>query len=281
MSKARKTVLICAIVVMVAALAFIAVYLLGQREAGDVYEDLQDKVPSPTDEPSPSDVPSPSDDPSPSDKPEEKPPEPVTDPEPSETPYVSPLDFDEIRKPNEHIYAWMEIQDTDIRYPVVQHPTDDTYYLNHTVEGKNRLPGSIYTEKWNSQDFSDFLTVVYGHNMKNGTMFGSLRKFRAKSYMEEHPVISFYTPEGEYHYRIFAAVTYSNAYLPKAFDYSTEAGRQGFIDSIVNVRDLSSYVDKDITVTAQDRLVVLSTCVGNDAYRLLVVGVLDKESSTK
>ena len=274
MSKARKIVFVCAVIVMIAGLAFIAVYLLGQREAGKVYEDLQEKVTSPTSEPT---------------KPVEtattKPveteaaTEPVT--EPTEPPYVSPLDFDEIREPNEHIYAWMEIQDTEIRYPVVQHPTDDTYYLNHTVEGANRLPGSIYTEKWNSQDFSDFLTVVYGHNMKNGTMFGSLKSFRAKSYMEEHPVISFYTPEGEYHYRIFAAVTYSNAYLPTAFDYETETGRQGFIDSITNVRDLSSYINKDIEVTTEDRLVVLSTCMGNDAYRLLVVGVLDRENSTK
>lgn len=274
MSKARKIVFACAVIVMIAGLAFIAVYLLGQREAGKVYEDLQEKVISPTSEPT-----------KPVENATTKPveteaaTEPVT--EPTEPPYVSPLDFDEIREPNEHIYAWMEIQDTDIRYPVVQHPTDDTYYLNHTVEGANRLPGSIYTEKWNSQDFSDFLTVVYGHNMKNGTMFGSLKSFRAKSYMEEHPVISFYTPEGEYHYRIFAAVTYSNAYLPTAFDYETEAGRQGFIDSITNVRDLSSYINKDIEVTTEDRLVVLSTCMGNDAYRLLVVGVLDRENSTK
>ena len=277
MSRTRKTVFICAVIVMVAALAFIAVYIIRQHDAGEVYDDLQDKISSPTSEPT-----KPSE---PATEPTETQAatEPATEPEtePTEPPYVSPLDFDEIRKPNEHIYAWMEIQDTDIRYPVVQHPTDDTYYLNHTVEGKNRLPGSIYTEKWNSQDFSDFLTVVYGHNMKNGTMFGSLRKFRTKSYMQEHRTISFYTPEGEYHYKIFAAVTYSNAYLPSAFDYSTEAGRQGFIDSIVNVRDLSSYVDQDISVTPEDRLVVLSTCVGNDAYRLLVVGVLDRESSTK
>lgn len=277
MSRTRKTVFICAVIVMVAALAFIAVYIIRQHDAGEVYDDLQDKISSPTSEPT-----KPSE---PATEPTETQAatEPATEPEtePTEPPYVSPLDFDEIRKPNEHIYAWMEIQDTDIRYPVVQHPTDDTYYLNHTVEGKNRLPGSIYTEKWNSQDFSDFLTVVYGHNMKNGTMFGSLKSFRAKSYMEEHPVISFYTPEGEYHYRIFAAVTYSNAYLPTAFDYETEAGRQGFIDSIVNVRDLSSYVDQDIEVTTEDRLVVLSTCMGNDAYRLLVVGVLDRDNSTK
>lgn len=278
MSKTRKIVFICALIVMIAAVAFIIVYVVRQHEAGEVYDDLQNKVETPPlDEPAEPIqpvTPPQTADPDPD-------PEPPTDPEPEEEPYVSPLDFDEIRKPNQDIYAWLEIQDTDIRYPVAQHPTDDEYYLNHTIEGKNRLPGSIYTEKWNSRDFSDFLTVIYGHNMKNGTMFGTLRKFRQASYVAEHPIISLYTPEGEYHYRIFAAVTYSNAYLPIAFDYTTEAGRQGFIDSIMNVRDLSSYIDREAQVTPDDRLVVLSTCVGNDAYRLLVVGVLDKESSTK
>lgn len=296
MSTRRKAVFACALTVMAAAVGFILFYLGSEDRDHKVYEELQEKVAVPPIVDAPVTAPDgaaapfdPADsDPGPGQEPDAEPVPGETDgqaapeepPEPEE-PYVSPLDFDEIRRPNEDIYAWLDIPDTDIQYPVVQHPTDDAYYLDHTIEGKARYPGSIYTEKCNSKDFSDFLTVVYGHNMKNGTMFGELKKFRNGKYADEHPMISFYTPEGEYHYRVFAAVTYSNAYLPNAYDYDSPQGREDFIDSIRGVRDLNSYVDREAEVTADDRLVVLSTCMGNDSYRLLVVGVLDKELSTK
>lgn len=282
MSRTRKAVFAVALTVMLAALVFIVIYVVKQHEANEIYDELRSKVAVPHElapvQPKPADTAEQGAvterDTTESDTPEPDTTEPVE-------PYVSPLDFDVIREPNEDIYAWLDIPGTDIAYPVVQHPTDDVYYLEHTIEGKHRLPGSIYTERWNSRDFSDFLTVVYGHCMKNGTMFGSLRKFKSRTYMEEHPTVSFYTTEGEYHYKIFAAVTYPDAYLPNAFDYSTETGRQAFIDSIVNNPKLKGYVNTEIAVTPEDRFVALSTCVGNYSYRLLVIGVLDKDISTK
>ena len=80
------------------------------------------------------------------------------------------IDFEALQQQNADIYAWIRIPETQIDYPILQHPSDDAYYLNHTVEGTEGLPGSIYTEKVNSKDFTDFNTVIYGHNMKNGTM---------------------------------------------------------------------------------------------------------------
>lgn len=283
MSRTRKIVALCAIAVMLVAITYIVVYLTSEDRGYDVYKDLQNQVILPPEDNTPDDSPDTTPEQPPDDVPDDQdaPDEPPVPEEPEQEPYVSPLDFDTIREPNEDIYAWMAIPDTDIQYPVVQHPTDDSYYLDHTIEGRKQYPGSIYTESWNAEDFSDFLTVVYGHNMKNGTMFGQLRKFRSKDYMAEHEKVSFYTPTGEYHYRLFAAVTYSNAYLPAAYDYSTPEGRQAFIDSILSIRDLNSYVNKDIEVTPEDRLVVLSTCMGNDSCRLLVIGVLDKEASTR
>ena len=62
-------------------------------------------------------------------------------------------------------------------YPVVQGGDDDTYYLNHTIDGTEGYPGSIYTERINAKDFSDFNTVIYGHNMKDGSMFMGLHNF--------------------------------------------------------------------------------------------------------
>ena len=84
---------------------------------------------------------------------------------------------------NPDIYAWIYIPGTKVNYPVLQHPTDDTYYLNYNIDGSKGLPGCIFSEKaYNGKDFSDHNTVLYGHNMKNGTMFGCLHKYEDMQY---------------------------------------------------------------------------------------------------
>lgn len=67
--------------------------------------------------------------------------------------YVSPVDFESLRQSNADIYAWIEIPETNINYPIVQKADDDSYYLNHTIEGKEGYPGAIYTESLNAKDF--------------------------------------------------------------------------------------------------------------------------------
>ena len=84
------------------------------------------------------------------------------------------LDWESLSKENEDIYAWIYIPGTLVDYPIVQHPTDDSYYLNHNIDGSYGKPGCIYTEKINSKDFTNYNTVIYGHNMKNGDMFANI-----------------------------------------------------------------------------------------------------------
>ena len=88
-----------------------------------------------------------------------------------EEPLLAPIGFYEAQEINSDAYAWIEIKDTNIHYPILQHESDDAYYLNHRIDGVAGYPGSIYTERVNAKDFSDYNTVVYGHNMKNKTMF--------------------------------------------------------------------------------------------------------------
>ena len=100
-------------------------------------------------------------------------------------------------------------------YPIAQHPTDDSYYLNHTIEGNSGLPASIYTEaSANKKDFTDFNTVIYGHNAGEGRMFSNLLNYRDEAVLDENREIVIYTPEAEYHYTIFAAVLFGDEYLP-------------------------------------------------------------------
>ncbi|MBQ9625293.1 MAG: class B sortase, partial [Clostridia bacterium] len=114
------------------------------------------------------------------------------------------IDFEALKKENPDIYAWIEIPGTVIDYPMLQSGADkaEDYYLNHNLDYSAGYPGCIYTQRRNKQDFSDPDTVIYGHNMKNDTMFGILNEYKNKDFFTEHNQIIIYTPEKTYKYRI-------------------------------------------------------------------------------
>lgn len=188
-----------------------------------------------------------------------------------------PIDFASLQAENSEIYAWIQILDTAIDYPVVQRVGDDSYYLEHTIDGTEGLPGSIYTETQTSMDFSDYNTVIYGHKMKNGTMFGTLTQYADPEYMEAHPEIYIYTPDHIFTYEVFAAVTYDNRHILNSFDFSTTEGRQAYLDSIQSVRNFSTHIREDVQVGTEDHILTLSTCNGNDDQRFLLEAVLKNE----
>lgn len=203
---------------------------------------------------------------------------PTKAPEPTDAPKAEiPVDFEALKEKNPDIYAWIEIPGTKVDYPVVQSPDDDAYYLDHTVEGAQGYPGSIYTESLNKTDFSDRNTVIYGHNMKDESMFGGLKHYVDPSYMREHSQVIIYTPEHIYTYQIFAAVTYDDRHILKAFDFAEDAEFAAFVESLEAVKNIASRVDAGVEVTAEDRIVTLSTCNGNSAQRFLVTAVLTGE----
>lgn len=252
----KKTILtigciLCALVLGCCG-GYIFWYVQSEKENGAIYEQLKEEA-----------VTTP--------EPEAEIPQTTAAPVPTETQEKIPIDFDALKAVNPDIYAWIRIEGTNIDYPVVQSAEDDAYYLNHTIEGKEGYPGSIYSEKWNSQDFSDFNTVLYGHNMKDGSMFQNLHKYEDIAYMEEHPEVIIYTADHVYRYEVFAAVNYSDVHLSGAFDYSTAEGRQAFLDSVMSTRNMSDIVRTDIPVTSEDKILTLSTCIGSQPDRRLIV----------
>lgn len=248
MHSRRKIICIICAVLFVISIIFVAERLLGQHNRGDVYEEMQEQNADIQEEIEESDI--------------------------VETTVEIPIDFAGLQQKNKDIYAWIRIPGTVIDYPIVQHPTDDSYYLNRTVEGKTGLPGSIYTESLNATDFSDRNILIYGHNMKNGTMFGGLSLYKDSTYMKEHDQILIYTPEHIYTYQVFAAIAYDNRHIMYAFDFSTEAGMQEYLESLASVRNMSSYIDESVEVASADKIITLSTCMGNKAKRFLVEAVL-------
>lgn len=176
---------------------------------------------------------------------------------------------------NADIYAWIYIPGTRIDYPVLQHPTDDSYYLDYNIDGSKGYPGCIYTELCNSKDFTDPHTVLYGHNMKNGTMFAGLHNYRDADYLAEHPYIYIYTPDKTYVYEIFGAYEFSAVHLIRNFDLANPDIFQIYLDGVFEIRDMGANILSDIEVDKEDRIVTLSTCIKTKPnQRYLVQGVL-------
>lgn len=184
------------------------------------------------------------------------------------------LDWSSLYAENKDIYAWIYIPGTQVDYPVLQSASDDTYYLNHNIDGSYGKPGCIYTEKINSKDFTNYNTVLYGHNMKNGEMFGCLHDYEDKTFFDENPYVYVYTEEKTYVYEIFAAYTTTNAHILNTNDFSTQEGFADYLDNVVYNKALTGNFRNDTRVTSDNRIITLSTCTSNSSKRWLVQAVL-------
>lgn len=191
-----------------------------------------------------------------------------------------PIDFEELWETNPDVYAWIVIPGMDINYPILQHPTDDSYYLNHNIDGSTGRPACIYTESLNSKDFTDNNTVIYGHNMRNGTMFAQLHKFEDKDFFDEHREIIIYLPDKVLHYKIFAVHNYDDRHLLYSFDFSDKAVYKDYLESIFSIDDMNANIDTEMTVTENDKIITLATCVYKQpSLRFHVQAVLVEKGS--
>lgn len=192
------------------------------------------------------------------------------------------IDFNELQKINDEIYAWIYIPDTKIDYPVAQNAEDDAHYLNYNYKNEPEFAGCIYTEKYNKKDFTDPNTVMYGHNMRNGSMFQNLHKFEDGDFFDKHKNVYVYTPDKIYTYTIFAAYKYDNRHLLKSFDFKDKEVFENYLKNVLSTRQMISHIRKDQKVTADDRILTLSTCVGGEPdNRYLVQAVLTDERDAK
>ena len=186
---------------------------------------------------------------------------------------VNPIDFAYLKSVNQDIVGWVEVEGTPIDYPVLFDDSNFVYYLNHNHAGAYTPYGAVFMLGYNTPDFSDFNTVIYGHNIVDGSMFGALHDFEDQEFFDKNKLILVYTPERRLVYQIFAAYRTDNLDQVQNFDFETPEGRQEYIDRIYT-HDVRAIFDPEITVTPDDRIITLSTCIANYAYRYLVQGVL-------
>lgn len=186
------------------------------------------------------------------------------------------VDFDKLKKTNKDIVGWIQFDEPErISYPVVR-GADNDKYLTTTFEGKKNSSGSIFMDAANNGDFSDRNTFIYGHNMKNGSMFGQLRKFKAKDYYEQNPYFYIYTPDGkEVKYQIFAVCIVEDTSRSYTRFYNSD---EEYLDYLKYIKSIALY-DTGVELTAESKIVSLSTCTNvTDTQRLLVYGAKISET---
>lgn len=176
-------------------------------------------------------------------------------PEP-EDPYPYPVvDFDALKEINDDVVGWILIEDTKINYPIVQ-GTDNQRYINHMADGTWNPAGSIFMDYRNESDFSDPNTVLYGHNMKNGSMFKGIMDYRKQGFLEEHPTGVILTPEKNFRFEIVAG--YVAQLSDPAWQLSFESDEE--FDEWLQKTMARSIIGGSFELDPTDRVITLSTC---------------------
>lgn len=165
------------------------------------------------------------------------------------------MDFTSLKAENEEIIAWLTIDGLEIDYPILQ-AADNSYYLTHTAEKKNNKQGALFLDYRNNKDFTDFYSVVYGHNMKSGQMFGTLPRMKEQEYFDRVTEGMLYTPAKTYRLEIFAVVVAGSVSDFYQYAFPDITGREAHLDMI---RKYAKHY-RDVGVTVNDQLIALSTC---------------------
>ena len=180
------------------------------------------------------------------------------------------VDFDKLKSVNEDVVGWIYVDALpDISYPIVKGKDNQTY-LHQTYEKNYNFAGTIFVDYENSGDFSDCNTLVYGHNMKNGSMFGHLKKFREDDKLyKQDKYFWILTPERNYRYEIISA--YTTGVNSDTYTLFKGPGEE-FEKYLETIKGYSEIQTDDTDLTIKDRIVTLSTCTGNESTRFVVQG---------
>ncbi len=179
------------------------------------------------------------------------------------------VDFDSLLNRNKDVIGWLYCSDTVINYPVVQGKNNDQY-LRRDLDGKYLVSGTLFADYRNGALNEDANYIIYGHNMKNGTMFSILAKYKQQAYYDQHPVMYYLTPDGNYKLELFAGL------VVKRDDkiYNPKLDEEEFTTLLNDYRAKSTF-KADVELEYNDTIVTLSTCSYEfDNARYIVIGRL-------
>ena len=170
---------------------------------------------------------------------------------------LAKLDLAALQAVNPDVIGWIRIPGSRIDYPILQ-GSDNDFYLKHTWEGTENSVGSIFMEHRNTPDFTDFNTILYGHNMNDGSMFADLKRYNTQWFWERHPYVYILQETGVTRWEVFSsyeAATDSSAY---GLSFHQEETRVNFLGTAVE----KSAADLGVRPELTDRVLTLSTCSG-------------------
>lgn len=191
--------------------------------------------------------------------------------DPTEPKEFAPIqvDFETLKQEYKDIIGWIYSEDTVINYPVVQ-AADNDFYVHRLPDGKANEGGSIFMDYRNAPDLSDWNSILYGHNMNNDSMFGTLSDYRKQEYADEHSVLYFLTPETDYKIELIGGyTTFSTSDSYRIAQDLTER------DALVALAEEHTEFEPEFQAEPEDRLITLSTCTYEyDHARFILVGRL-------
>ena len=163
------------------------------------------------------------------------------------------INWDELLQRNKDVKAWIQIPNTNVNYPVLQGETNDTY-IHSDIDHNELSAGSIFIASENEDPFNDFNTVIYGHNMKNGSMFNNIKSYTDQDFANEHPYIYIYLPDGTVsRYKVVAA----HIIPEKSVLYNTSVTDiQSFYQEMLK----TSSINVDFDQSLSNPVITLSTC---------------------
>lgn len=179
------------------------------------------------------------------------------------------VDFEALWEESDSIIGWIYCKGTEINYPIVQ-SDDNSYFVRRLPNGKSGRAGSIFMDFRCASDYSDRNTIIYGHNMKNGSMFATLKKYSKQSFYDEHPIMWIYTPEEVYVLELIAGYVTSRG--SESFEvFAEESEVKEYVEYSVGKSTFKSKFDTE----SIERVVTLATCSYEyDTARYVLVGNL-------
>lgn len=190
---------------------------------------------------------------------------------------LAEMDLNALRAINDEVSGWIMIPGTGISYPLL-YTEDNSYYLTHTWTKDKSSVGAIFLDTQCAPDMSDFNTIIYGHRMRNGSMFGELKYYNSTTYWEEHPVVYIVSDSGVSRYRIFAAFEPSVRSIVYRLGLTESEDREEFVRFALE----RSAIDTGVTPEADDQFITLSTCTGRGyATRWVIEAVLEETVSLR
>ena len=180
------------------------------------------------------------------------------------------VNFEKLKQTNSDTIAWIKVNGTNIEYPVVK-TTNNDFYMTHTFDKKNNSAGWVFMDYENKFDGTDNNLVIYAHNRRDGSMFGTLKNILTEEWQSniDNFKIPFITETEKSEYQVFSVYTIKSKEYYITTNFETDNKFQKFIDTIKS----RSIKDFDVNISTEDHILTLSTCANNNKYRVVLHAV--------